>query len=87
MHAVKRGAIFMAKPVFKRVLLKISGEALAGNKSAGIDAATLSRISAEIGEVYGNTICNNCESQYHLDFIDSSFDEIIKLGFNNKNIS
>lgn len=55
-YNVKRGAIFMAKPVFKRVLLKISGEALAGNKSAGIDAATLSRISAEIGEVYESKV-------------------------------
>lgn len=55
-YNIKRGAILMTQPVFKRVLLKISGEALAGNKSAGIDAETLSRISAEIGEVHASNV-------------------------------
>lgn len=40
-------------PKFKRILLKISGEALAGGKGFGLDEDTLSRISKVIKE------CNN----------------------------
>jgi uridylate kinase len=36
---------------YKRVLLKLSGEALAGEKKFGIDPATVSALCAEIGEV------------------------------------
>ena len=36
---------------YKRVLLKISGEALMGNQSFGIDPSTVSRISQEIETV------------------------------------
>ena len=36
---------------YKRVLLKVSGEALMGRKEYGLDAETLSRISADVGEV------------------------------------
>ena len=39
------------KPKFKRVLLKISGEALAGGEALGIDAATVSSISSQIKSV------------------------------------
>jgi uridylate kinase len=39
------------KPKFKRVLLKISGEALAGPEALGIDAATVSSISSQIKSV------------------------------------
>ncbi len=36
---------------FSRILLKLSGEALAGEKDFGIDTATLNAFSQEIGEV------------------------------------
>lgn len=42
----------MISPKYKRIMLKISGEALAGDKKNGIDADTLSRISDKISEVY-----------------------------------
>ena len=41
----------MASPAYSRVLLKISGEALAGGKGLGFDFATLNRIAGEIKEV------------------------------------
>ena len=34
----------MAKPVYKRVLLKISGEALGGEKGAGLDFQVISSV-------------------------------------------
>jgi uridylate kinase len=39
------------KPVYKRVLLKLSGEALMGEDPYGINRATLERIVAEVAEV------------------------------------
>jgi uridylate kinase len=39
------------KPKFKRVLLKISGEALAGGAPTGIDATVVSSISSQIKDV------------------------------------
>ncbi len=41
----------MQTPKYKRVLLKISGEALGGKEGRGIDTETLSRISEKIVEV------------------------------------
>lgn len=41
----------MSKPVYKRVLLKLSGEALAGSQGFGIDTDTLERIAKEVKEV------------------------------------
>jgi uridylate kinase len=41
------------KPVYRRILLKLSGEALMGESAYGIDRATLERIVAEISEVVG----------------------------------
>jgi uridylate kinase len=41
----------MAEPKYRRVLLKISGEALRGDKKGGIDNATLKRISEQIKQV------------------------------------
>ena len=38
----------MTKPIYKRVLLKLSGEALAGNKGSGIDTAVLKQIAQDI---------------------------------------
>ena len=39
------------KPVYQRVLLKLSGEALMGDDAYGINRATIDRIVAEIAEV------------------------------------
>ena len=41
----------MASPVYTRVLLKLSGEALMGDQTFGIDPAVSSQIAREIGEV------------------------------------
>ena len=40
-----------SKPVYKRVLLKLSGEALMGEDAYGINRATLERIVAEVAEI------------------------------------
>ncbi|QWU18444.1 uridylate kinase [Paenibacillus sophorae] len=41
----------MEQPVFKRVVLKVSGESLAGNNGYGIDADTISSIAEQVKEV------------------------------------
>ncbi|GFN23858.1 MAG: UMP kinase [Thermoanaerobacteraceae bacterium] len=41
----------MGKPKYKRVVLKLSGEALAGNQGFGIDQDTISSIAEQIKEV------------------------------------
>ncbi|HUO25219.1 MAG TPA: UMP kinase [Candidatus Aquilonibacter sp.] len=41
----------MEAPVFKRILLKLSGEALAANHDFGVDQARVHEIAAELGEV------------------------------------
>ncbi|MBR3033661.1 MAG: UMP kinase, partial [Clostridiales bacterium] len=41
----------MSEPVYKRILLKISGEALAGEKKVGIDDDTVKSICTEIKNV------------------------------------
>jgi uridylate kinase len=41
----------MTAPVYKRILLKLSGEALMGEDSYGINRATIERIVSEIAEV------------------------------------
>jgi uridylate kinase len=41
------------KPVYRRILLKLSGEALMGNESYGIDSLILQQIAEEIYEIYG----------------------------------
>ena len=41
----------MSKPVFQRILLKLSGEALLGNSADGIDTAVLLRIAREVRQV------------------------------------
>ena len=41
----------MAKPVFRRILLKLSGEALMGDDSYGINRPTIERIVSEIAEI------------------------------------
>lgn len=39
------------KPVYRRIILKMSGEALLGDKTFGIDPKILDRMAKEIGEV------------------------------------
>ena len=41
----------MSEPVYKRILLKISGEALAGENKVGIDDETVQKICSEIKKV------------------------------------
>lgn len=41
----------MKQPVFKRVVLKVSGESLAGQNGYGIDAETISSIAEQVKEV------------------------------------
>ncbi len=41
----------MSEPKYKRILLKLSGEALMGDQSGGIDANTMHRIAAEIDDL------------------------------------
>src|SRR5579859_272616 len=38
----------MAEPVYRRVVIKISGEYLAGSRGAGIDQATVDRIASDL---------------------------------------
>ena len=40
-----------SEPAFRRVLLKLSGEALMGEQAFGIDPAVTTQIAKEIGEV------------------------------------
>ena len=42
----------MKRPKYKRIILKVSGEALAGEKKIGIDPDTIGKISDKICEVY-----------------------------------
>jgi uridylate kinase len=39
-------------PVFKRILLKISGEALAGNQGFGVETARIHEVAAELADVH-----------------------------------
>ena len=41
----------MSKPIYKRILLKLSGEALQGNEGFGIDPSILDRMALEIKEL------------------------------------
>ncbi|MDR7869934.1 MAG: UMP kinase [Tissierellaceae bacterium] len=40
------------KPIFNRIVLKLSGEALAGDKGSGIDNTTINRIANEIKQIH-----------------------------------
>src|SRR3981189_3164729 len=42
----------MTTPVFKRVLLKLSGEALAANQGFGVESARIHEIAAELADVH-----------------------------------
>src|SRR3989344_498984 len=43
----------MSKPKFKRILLKLSGEALMGRRNYGLDADVIDNISKEIKDIHG----------------------------------
>ncbi|HAG08824.1 MAG TPA: UMP kinase, partial [Desulfotomaculum sp.] len=43
----------LEKPRYKRVILKISGEALAGCKEYGVDPRIVNSIAAQVEEVAG----------------------------------
>src|SRR6056297_3160248 len=47
--------IMTEKPVYSRILLKISGEALAGDNGFGIDPDMIQKIAAEISDVVKST--------------------------------
>jgi uridylate kinase len=42
-----------AKPIYKRILFKLSGEALMGERGYGIDPEMITRVAGEIREVHG----------------------------------
>jgi len=42
----------MTTPIFKRILLKLSGEALAANQGFGVDGARMQEIAAEVADVH-----------------------------------
>ena len=39
-------------PIYKRILLKLSGEALMGEQGYGIDPATIERIAGEENDIH-----------------------------------
>ncbi len=41
-----------ATPAFKRVLLKLSGEALAANQGFGVETARIHQVAAELADVH-----------------------------------
>ena len=62
------------KPRFGRILLKLSGEALAGNKDMGIDAQVLDQMSLSIAHLVGLGV--QVERSFHIYKIDQDrFDE------------
>ncbi len=44
------------KPKYQRILIKLSGEALAGDKGVGIDLPTVQKIAKEIAEVHASGV-------------------------------
>ena len=46
----------MQRPVYKRIVLKVSGESLSGNNGYGIDAAMISSIAEQVKEVVELTL-------------------------------
>ena len=45
-----------AEPVFRRILLKLSGEALMGGREYGMDLATIDAIAAEVVDVHSSGV-------------------------------
>ena len=55
-HIVDLFLIFQVEPKYKRILIKLSGEALAGEKGVGIDIETVKTIAKEIAEVHSSGV-------------------------------
>ncbi|MEX2009109.1 MAG: hypothetical protein WEC41_02860, partial [Dongiaceae bacterium] len=52
-QVAKQGARRRLQPIYKRALLKISGEALMGPHEFGLDADTVERIAQDVRAVQG----------------------------------
>jgi uridylate kinase len=50
--ATGTGAVAEGAPVFRRVLLKISGEALMGSQPFGLDEAVVAAVADEIRDIH-----------------------------------
>ena len=46
----------MNKPIYQRILLKLSGEALQGEEGFGIDPSILDRMALEMIDMHGGAI-------------------------------
>ena len=46
----------MSAPVYKRVLLKLSGEALVGTKEYGIDDSFISDLASQLVEIHKKNV-------------------------------
>src|SRR6476619_7229969 len=46
----------MPEPIFKRVLLQLSGEALAADKGFGVDTLRIHEIAAELADVHSLSV-------------------------------
>jgi uridylate kinase len=51
-HSKSTASQAVAEPVFHRILLKLSGEALMGSQSFGVDPEAVARIASEVHEVH-----------------------------------
>lgn len=51
MRSIETGGCCLEHPIYKRVVLKLSGEALAGQQGYGIDAEVISSIAEQVKEV------------------------------------
>src|ERR1017187_5970771 len=47
-----RDSLMTTTPAFKRVLLKLSGEALAANQGFGVETARIHEVAAELADVH-----------------------------------
>src|ERR1700761_3151688 len=52
MHCRRNADATMTTPAFKRVLLKLSGEALAANQGFGVDTKRIHEVAAELADVH-----------------------------------
>ena len=50
------------QPRYKRILLKLSGEALMGSEEFGIDPKVLDRMALEIGQLVGIGVQATCSA-------------------------
>ena len=46
----------MGKPAYKRVLVKVSGEALMGGEHIGFDPKTLARFAADLADAHSSGV-------------------------------